>query len=178
MPAQQVSQHLQIYYLFLDKAKNSFSIFGPPDLQRGRDDMFRRKRGNLDPRRFAIKLNFDFHSLVQCLRIKFVRDRKKLNRPTFNDDALFFEFLVPSIAQILNQRRQRVELAVSAFEIVKRDQYIQVLGKRRLNIIERRHRSRYRIFLNDPISDHAIDYLESAFQAGHIFRGAFRRAWY
>lgn len=82
-------QSCNVDRFFREELADSNEVLGAADLQCRCRNVFGAKHTHLYCRRIRLRGNLYLDGLSQALRVKVVRNWKKLHRPPFYDDALF-----------------------------------------------------------------------------------------
>src|SRR5882757_441680 len=100
------AQPCEVDRFFGEELADSNEVLGTADHQCRCYDVFGAKHTHFYRRCIRLHGNLDLDGLGQALRVKIVRNWKKLHRPTFYDDALFSKFAVSSFSQVPKYRFQ------------------------------------------------------------------------
>jgi hypothetical protein len=144
------------------------AVFRTADPKRGGHHMLGAQRSDLDRGRRGVDLDLDLDGLVETLRIEIVRDGQKLYRPSFDDDTLLPEFRVSGLPQIGKYGLQAHETGSRLLSrIADREQYVEIIGQRRLDVVECGDSTSDRISFDCAIRNHAVDHLKRTLHARH-----------
>lgn len=92
------AQPCKVDCFFGEELTDSNEILGATDHQCGCYNVFGAKHAHFYRRRIWLRGNLHLDGLSQALRVKIVRNWKKLHRPTFYDDALLSKLAVSSFS--------------------------------------------------------------------------------
>ncbi len=98
MPNENGVQPCKVDRIFGEELADSNEVLGAADLQCRCYKVFGAKHTHLYCRRIWFRGDLHLDSLSQALRVKVVRNWKKLHRPTLYDGAFLPELVVPSFS--------------------------------------------------------------------------------